>query len=266
MKKCNKLFKMLAACAILVMMFGVTSMAAGTKVVNMTAAGNGGYSYQVVGEDSTNIVFHKFTVNKSGLIAVAGLSVTSYGSEAPMSVTLCNSKMQSIDASTSGAYLTNSDTVAYYGLKKGTYYLKVTNEENYAIAVQLKAMTDKGGASKKKATNVKKKKQITGVMPAGEKAKKADWFKIKLTKSQKLKLNIAVSGNGYFDFYIYGPGYPSKGRLLKSMKNTNGKFTCYRTTYTSSKKYGLKAGTYYVKVQRYSSDKKASGAYTLKWN
>lgn len=42
-----------------------------------------------------------------------------------------------------------------------------------------------------------------------------------------------------------------------------GSVTYYLKSNYSSKKYGLKPGTYYVKVERVN--KAASGAYTLKW-
>ena len=235
-------------------------MAAGTQVVDMQKAENGVYSSTATWGDTSTVAYHRLQVTKPGLLYVAGAKY-SYGNQYGMYITLCNSKMQNVDCYSSGQYVTSSDG-AYYGVKKGTYYIKVTGYDTYTVAASLKNMADKGGASKKKATTIKHKKQITGVMAAGEKAKKADWFKFNMTKSKKLYLTLSTAGNGYFAFYIYGPSYKN-GLYVASLKNSGGKY--YSTNSLTRKASKIKAGTYYIKVVRSSSSASSSGAYTIKW-
>lgn len=257
----SRVLMTLAAAAMMILLMGVPSMAAGVLDVEMTANGQGAYVYTGMMPDYNTTVYHKITVNKSGALAVAGASFSDYGNQWGLSVVLCNSKKQPIEYSSS---YVNSDDVATYGVRPGTYYIQVKNQKNYVVSAAVQSIADKGGASKKKATNIKHKKTITGVMPAGEKAKKADWFKLKMTKNKKLQLNISVEANGYIEFYLYGPSY-KKGVRIDSIKSGSGKY--YSINALTRKKSKIKAGTYYIKAVRsnYSSNKKASGVYTIKW-
>lgn len=262
-KVCSRVLKLLAACAMLVMLMGITSMAAETKVVDMPKNGQGIYFYEQVLDNFDTTVYHRIVVTKPGRLEVSGLSYGTYGSAYSMRVHLCDSKMQSMEGSTSGSYVNGGNSSAWYGIKKGTYYLKVSGERAYRLAAAFTPMADKGGASKKKAAAVKRKKAITGVMTATEKAKKADWFKFKIKKSKKLTINIAAYGNCAFRFYIYGPSY-KKGLYMGYQQNSAQKY--YSINGLSRKKAKIKAGTYYIKVVRSSYYPKSSGAYSIKWS
>lgn len=256
----RRILMLLAAAAMLILMMGVTSMAAGVKEVDLVPNESGAYVYTGVLEDSNTTVYHRLVVKKSGMMAVAGASFSSSGTQWGLSVTLCNSKKQVVEPSSS-TYV-SSDKVATYGVKPGTYYIMVKNQKTYVVSAAVQTMADKGGASKKKATTIKHKKTITGIMPAGEKASKTDWFKLKMSKSKKLQLTIKAEGNGYFDFYLYGPSYKN-GIRIDSIKNGSGKY--YSVQGFTRKKAKIKKGTYYIKVMRSSYSKKASGAYSIKW-
>ncbi|MDD6065727.1 MAG: hypothetical protein PUD04_04035 [Firmicutes bacterium] len=258
----KRMFVTLAAAFVMILMMGVPTLAAGSLDVELVPNGKGAYVYTGRMPDYNTVVYHKLTVNKSGALVVAGASFSDYGNQWGLSVVLCNSKKQPIEYSSS---YVSGDDVATYGVKPGIYYLQVKNQKNYVVSAALQNMADKGGASKKKATTIKHKKTITGVMPAGEKAKKADWFKFKMTKSKKLQLNISVEANGYIEFYVYGPSYP-KGTRLGSIKSGANQYYSV-SGYFSKKKAKIKPGTYYIKAVRsgYSSNKKASGVYTIKW-
>ena len=101
-----------------------------------------------------------------------------------------------------------------------------------------------------------------GVMPAGEKASAADWYKIKMPKNKKLELSISQEGSGAFQFYLYGPSY-KKGIRIDTLENASGKYTSIDARTRKSSK--IKGGTYYIKVCRPSYDRKANGIYTIKW-
>lgn len=262
-KMWSRMLRFFGACAILVMLFGITSMAAGTKVVDMKKASNGVYQYNGVLEDRNTTVYHRLVVNKSGVLQIAGASISEYsGSRWGLNVILCNSNKKSLESGSYGQYV-STDNIAFYGVKRGVYYIKVSGEKLYTLAASFSPMADKGGASKKKATTIKHKKTITGVMPAGEKAKKADWFKIKVTKKKKLCFTINNMGNGTFDFYIYGPKLP-KGGSRGSVSAAN-KGTFYIVNGFTRKPIKVSKGTYYIKVVRSSYSKKASGGYSIQW-
>lgn len=256
----GKMLKVFAAMAVLVMMMGVTSLAAGSKVVDFPKNAQGLYVYDGILDDSNTVMYHKIVVTKPGRLEVSGVSYDSLGNAWSMYVALCNSKMQVLESSASGSYVKGGERVVVYGVKKGTYYIRVKNEQFYRVAAAFKAVADKGGASKKKAVNMKAKKAITGVMDATEKVKKADWFKFKLKKSKVLNLAVTAEGNCAFRFYIYGPSY-KKGLYMGYVQNTGVKF--YSTNALTRAKAKVKAGTYYIKVVR---DRKDGGVYSLKFS
>lgn len=245
---------MLSAMLLVFALCGMNAMAA-NKVVDMKAGTNGGYTYVGVNESSSNTVYHKLKVKSSGALVVSGNTVYSWGTSG-ISVVLCNSKYQVIDSSSYGSFVNATNEKAQvYGVKKGTYYLKVSGRTNYILATGFKSWTDKGGNSKNKAKTIKINKTVKGVMPAGE--NKADWYKFKVTKNKKLKLTISEEGNGGVQFTVYGPGISKSGSSI----------SCYnagKTTWLSrgSKKVKASKGTYYIKVTRTS--KKTSGVYSVK--
>lgn len=257
----GKAWKLLAVAMLATLLMGFTSMAAGEKVVDMTAASDSSYVYTGVEEDGQTTVYHRFVVPSTGSLAVSGNSISSLGTTYGISVALCDSNFKVLDPSSSGAYVNAADGDAeIYGVAKGTYYLKVTNYKNYVIAASFEKRTDKGGATKKKAAAIKQGKTVWGVMASGEKQSKADWYKFNVTKSKKLQLTVAVEGNGYLKFSVYGPSYKS-GTSLGSLKNSSG--TYYSINSLTRKKIKIKTGTYYIKVTR--STQGGSGSYSIKW-
>lgn len=256
MKTAKKMWKVMLSTMLLVFaLCGMNAMAA-NKVVNMTAKSDGSYIYAGINENSADTIYHKITVPSSGALVVSGNSVYSYGYSG-ISVVLCNSKFKVIDRSSYGAYVNaKQESAEVYGVKKGTYYLKVTGKTNYAVGAAFKSWTDKGGSSKKKAKTIKLSKTYKGVMPAGE--NKADWYKFKVTKNKKLKLTLSAQGNGGIEFTVYGPGLSSKGAYAGNCSNATRTAWLVR----GSKKVKASKGTYYIKVTR--SVKNVSGVYSIK--
>lgn len=256
------MWKVLLSTMLLVFALCGVNAAAANKVVNMTYQ-NGMNLYVGQNESTANTVYHKFTVPASGALVVTGNTVYSWG-RSSISVTLCNRKYQSIDSSSSGAYVNaQNESAQVYAVKKGTYYLKVSGRSNYIIGAQFTKWTDKGGASKSKAKTIKVNKTYKGMMPAGESYKKADWYKFKVTKSKKMKLTVGVEGNGYFEFRLYGPGLSKSGAYFGSVKNSAR--SSWLVNARNNKKVKASRGTYYLKVTRSSSSKKASGIYNVKF-
>ena len=260
-----KVWKTLLATVLLVTALGAGASAAGTKTVDMSRDANGAYVYAGVEADYSTTVYHRFTVPSSGLLAVSGNQFNTYsGTAYGLSVSLCDSNFRPLDQYSSGAYVNASASdIEFYGVSAGTYYLKVSGEKMYSVAAAFEKVSDKAGTSKAKAKTIKQKKVVTGVLAAGEKAKKADWYKFKVTKNKKLKLEIAAAGNGYTEFYLYGPSYSKKGTRIDSLKNESG--TYFSINGLTRKKLKVKPGTYYIRVKRASYDKQGSGIYSIKW-
>lgn len=174
-------------------------------------------------------------------------------------------------------YSTSSDdkrrSTVTYGVKKGSkYYIRVESGAGVTLKASVKAVKKAAGTSKGKAKTIKADKAVTGVILAGD--KKPDWYKINLTKQKKVTLTYSVKTNGWTGNYttdgIRFTFCNAKGKMFTygayddlTREQYKGSVTYYLKSNYSSKKYGLKPGTYYVKVERVN--KAASGAYTLKW-
>lgn len=151
-----------------------------------------------------------------------------------------------------------------FGLKKGqTYYIRVRSENAVNISRKFTKVKDKSGTVQTKALNLKRNKAKTGLIPAG--TYNADWYKITLTKKQKIRLyyNAKTSGtNSCFKLSVYF------GKRLRAVKNmyytvSEQRFTLCRYDPSTRKTSSLEAGTYYIKIERANST--SSGYYKLKW-
>lgn len=196
--------------------------------------------------DQTN--YFKFKATQTGYITAMADSDSGYAK-----VVLCNSKKKAYSGSTYAKY------IPAYGVTKGkTYYIKVTNSGDsrgyYCFRIDNKKISEKSGKTKSKAVNVKKNKTVNGTIQAG--SSQADWYKIKLTKKQKLNIYVKGRTNDTLKFKLY----TGKTSRTYSMNNRyDGKGFSYKY-YTYGK---LSKGTYYVQISRGNS--KSSGVYSLKW-
>lgn len=218
-----------------------------------------------------NTMLHKLVVPSDGVMYFSGVEYSSYSDSVyGLSFSLLNSSYTPINrygSSTTyvnGADQNSSSYYRVYALKKGIYYLRVTGTKNYRIIGKFKAVADQGKAKKKKGTNLKRGKVMTALFAAGERYSKAEWFKIKVTKSRKIKLTVFVYGDASYRVYLYGPKPYKKGDSGTYLTESN----CGTITYGirkgfSSKLKKLNKGTYYVKVVRTSND--TSGYCSLKW-
>lgn len=264
MKKTRGLWRkagiLLMTVVMMVLMVGLTASAAGTKTVKMKKDDSGAYYYVGDLKDKKTTVYHKITVKKSGVLVVSAAAYNDEGETGKLKISLCNSKQKSLEKTRT----VDLSSYAAYGVKKGTYYIKVSKQQKYVVAAAFEAAADKGGSSKKKATTIKAGKIYSGVMPVGESGTKADWFKFKVTKSgKKLSMTLENATDGTIDFYVYGPGISSGGSRMRLKKGKEGTYTLGN----SATKQAIKAkkGTYYIKAVRYSKNKKSSGIYSVQW-
>ena len=255
-RRLGGLLKTVVLTLVMVLLFGMTTMAA-TKV-NMNKYKTGSYYYKGVWETS-GTVYHKVTVPKTGILLVSGKGYDEYSSH-KIKVALCDKNLKLVEKSYSYAD-DDSEKYAWYGVSKGTYYIKVTGEKDYFLLAVNQKVANKGGAKKSSAATVKKGKTgISGVIPASTKKTKTEkWYKFKVTQSKVLVLYLSAIGNGKFTFTVYGPSY-SKGFKIASFMNDDRDFTS-GNVYTRTP-MRVKKGTYYLKVTRNS---KSSGAVFFSW-
>lgn len=235
------------------MVFGMSSMAA-TKTVAMKP--NRLYHVKRTGYD--DVTYHRFTVSKTGYITVYGYSCSDYSSSKySIGVQLYNSKKKPLE--TNRTYISSYSKPAYktyYAVKKGTYYIAV-RDRNYKLKYSFTALTDKSGATQAKATAVGKGKRAVGLLVAGESGKKVDWFKIRLTKNQKINFTFSSKSNDDVRFQVV----PADSRVMVwgssvYVKNTTKKIPTQNA---------FPAGTYYIKVSRMLDDASTSGYYSFSW-
>lgn len=230
-------------------------VSAATKNVTL----KNGKAYNANWSGYNNTTYHKVVIPAEGYIKVVGWGRSAYSSNKyGMYTQLLDSKKKALDGKYTliSAYTTPAYTT-YYGVKKGTYYIKLTNESLYTLKYTYTKQKDQSGASKAKATKLAKNVYKNGLAIAGEKGNKADWFKFTLPKAQKVTLTFGSRSNKYLQCELISgiPGYTLYGGRAYAK---NGKDTIKSST-------TLRKGTYYVKVSRMSNDKQASGNYYLKW-
>ncbi len=200
----------------------------------------------LVGQKSAQANYFKFNAKNTGYLSVVN-AADEYDK-----VTLCNSKKKALSNSVYAKYAT-------FGVKKGTYWIKVDSDYNskgnYTFQVNYTKIKEKSGTKRAKAVSLKKNKTVKGTITAG--SKQTDWYKFKLKKDSKIKsLTLKGGTNGKIEAKIYN----SKGKAV-SAKTASISYNGYRySLYTSGK---IKKGTYYIKV--YNANKKHSGYYTLSW-
>lgn len=197
-------------------------------------------------------ISHKITISKPGYIKVEAVSLAEVASST--TVTLLNSKNTNLSDS---VYLSKTgDNTTYFGVKKGTYYINGKSSDIYKLRYSFVAVTDKGSSTKSKATTILKGKAIKGLVQSTDSIKKADWYKVKLTKKQKLRLNIYAKSNDSLRFEII-PASKNVilwGSIITLYDYDGGVY---------STKESMPAGTYYIKVTKKA--KTSSGYYTIKF-
>lgn len=146
----------------------------------------------------------------------------------------------------------SAHTVVYGVKKKETYYLRVNAKGAVAFQLKFTKVNESSGSVKSKAKELKKNKQVRGIIAAGDKT--ADWYKLKVPKKQTLHFYYAGKANEKLRFTFSGTYIKTTSRYV-----TRGN-TKLMHTYSAER---VQPGTYYVKVER--SDSQSSGYYILKW-
>lgn len=206
------------------------------------------------------VSYYKITTKGTGYLKVTFPSTASEYSPS-YSVKLMNSKKKSISGDYQSVYSSKNYTT-YFGVGKGTYYIAVkTGDPMYGMKAAYTKVTENSGSTKSKAKSIYKKGTKKGIITAAQSSTSGDWYKFKITKSQTVKFSVSTltSSNGglRISFYKAGSSY-AFGSQSFSAYTPSGTIQPY--TYSYGKK--LSPGTYYVKVQKYSS---GNGYYKMKW-
>lgn len=278
----NRIVSFMLAAVMVVTVFAVTAPVEVQAATTKTIKGTGSDSVTIKDADcysgsSLKTYYLKYKAGKTGYVTLTFKNVSKVYSNSVGYVTLCNKNKKAIGRSgeiwntayNGAGYYTRS-----YGVKKGTtYYFKIQCKAGTKINVKSTAVTKSTANSKSKAKTLKNGSTVKGVMIAGE--NKADWYKIKTTKSAKIMLYYTAKTNGdnynngiKFTFYyadgkpmnfVYEDGSKLQYDWLDSFVTSNN--AMFATT-INGVTHDAPSGTYYVKVERLN--KTSSGYYTLK--
>ena len=161
-----------------------------------------------------------------------------------------------------------------YGVRKGkTYYFKVQSYGGIKIKATVTAVKKGTNNSRAKAKTLEKNATVKGIILTDE--NKVDWYKIKVTEKQKIKLIYNTKTSGFPNHTISPKEHDgikitfckSNGKPFSSDNNNYilaepGKSS--GTSVISGKQTYIRPGIYYIKVER--NNEVSSGYYTLKWN
>lgn len=209
-------------------------------------------------------VYYKVKMTKSGYIVIdqeflrvneLGNYVSDNGGTAYL--TLCNSKKEPISDECYNYSETNNRQV--FGVKKGTYFIKVNSLYGYRIKATLKAQSDAAGSSKSKAKTIEIGKTVKGLIYATDKTSKVDWYKFVLPKRQSVKITFkgnVCNGTGGFKMVIVPPSNVTLYGNTPDIGYGTGFTTISESDGTWSK------GTWYIKVTK--TGENTCGNYSIK--
>ena len=265
----------LIAAMVLVFAFAGSTFAATTATRTMTRSKNGSaylYADKVGKVGSQTYFYHKVVVPTSGILAVTGYAQTSNS----LRLVLCNSSKKAIDVYTGNTVNYKSSTYSYYGVRAGTYYIRVDAKRAgkgryYYVYAKLTPMkNDTWSASS--TISMTRGKQYYDVLPAGTAANGASYFRFYANGTYPAKVKIiTAAGQGRFEAFIKGPSWP--GGTTKALQSSaTNTLTLSRKNYSTGRVIGPKPGWYTViirKRQAHSSSvdyRKSNGGFKISWS
>lgn len=208
--------------------------------------------------NGSSTLYHEVTVKKDGIVTICGNNYQENGTSlqaSELTVQFCNSKKKPLF----NANLNNLNGYSeYFALKRGKYYVGVSSSLRYQLKSSFVKWKDQAGKSKSKAKLIKKKKTQKGMLHITDGTKKADWFKIKMTKRAILRLNINA--------LCTGTSSDLKIQVIPANRNytlLNSTLMIPRSKRKVKSRTKLNAGVYYIKVTKLT--KSFSGAYSIKY-
>ncbi len=253
----KKLAGMAAAVMLMVLMMGMTSLAAAK-----TEGLGFGQAITNMDEDASIVHYYKFQVKKPGAVSVSAVGVSN-GYYVGLNIALCNAKGKVLEE----CYVNNMSSYedsrqVTFGVNKGGYQIRIQTPYRYVLSSAFQSWPEKSGNTRTKAVTLKRKALKKGVVGIGESAKKADWYKIVLKKPAKFSLEFSA----YCNRYLYVTVIPSKKAKIGGSGNMYVRNSTMTQNYRTTTGKKLPAGTYYVRVWRGAGGNSATnGIYTLRW-
>lgn len=210
--------------------------------------------------DYNHPVYYTYKTSKSGYITIqtSNLIDATFLPE----VMLCNSKGKVITDPKSNHE--NTDTIVYAVKKNTTYKIKVTSKDPYGsqyygFSLKYTARSENSGTTKKSAIALKLGKVTSGLVYAEDKASAEDWYKVTVSRKQKVTLYYSgsiTSGSMLFDVF------DSKGRSYASYSVVARVGTQDKDSLTNrGNGKELPKGTYYIRIKK--TRKSACGIYSI---
>jgi len=197
--------------------------------------------------DSEKPIYFEVVVPKAGSLTIN--TETEYSNK----ITLLNSSKKAISDE-----ISNYKGKVCFAVKEGTYYIKILADSSDIMRIEstISTITDYSGSTKAKAKALKAGKTYTGYLSATDKKGTVDWYKITLTKSQKVEMVFTGSASGEIKLEFYGSNI--SGSITQYISSVDDDSSFSAETWSSSK---LPKGTYYIKVSK--EDTNTSGFYKL---
>lgn len=263
-KKTNFLHRVASLALALVMVLSVIVVAVPTEVsaADKSFKSKGKSSVTITDEEcyysTGQDTWIKYKATANGYLKISASNASTTSSYTAGYWCLYN-KTKATAVSPDNVYNTNYTNSYYYtdvyGVKKGvTYYLNVRAYAGTTINASFTKVTDKSGAKKSKALNLKQKKATTGLIRVGD-TKVSDWYKFTINSKKKLNVTITPYTNDSISITISGPGVYTKTSTISS--SYYGKKCPFTTTGK------VKAGTYYIQIK--PAKKTTSGFYKISW-
>lgn len=203
---------------------------------------------------------YSYKADKSGYLSISKRNLINIS--ASMSISFYDAKGKKITDFTSDHDITGKIS---FPVKKGSSYkinvgVLKDGQQFYQMKFDFTPLTEKSGSSKKKAKEIKLKTETKGMIYAEESVKIQDWYKFRVTKSQKLKLTChggVISGS--VDLIVYNSKMKRLGTYhLMPMNDLTSTYTLKN----EKKGTKLSKGTYYIKIVK--ERKQAAGYYEFK--
>lgn len=203
---------------------------------------------------------YSYKAAKTGYLTISKRNLVNIS--ASMSISFYDTKGKKITDFTSDHDITGK--IAFPVKKGASYKIHVgvlkDGQQFYQMKFDFTPLTEKSGASKTKAQEIKLKAETKGMIYAEESVKTQDWYKFRVTKTQKLKLTChggVISGS--MDVIVYNSKMKRLGTYnLMPMSDESSTYTL------KNEKKGTKLakGTYYIKIVK--ERKQTAGYYEFK--
>lgn len=152
---------------------------------------------------------------------------------------------------------------AVYAVKSGTYWVKVSTDQQrlFTLSCKQTVVKEQGASKSKKPTKMKKNTWYKGLCTWEDTTSKGDYFAFTLTKAAKV--TITMQGDVTSGKLV---GTVTGNRVNGSYEGLNLKRVGAKSTWDVSTKASgkLPAGTYYIKISK--DTKKSNGYYRIKYS